>query len=103
MAHTEINGSPLPPTMSRSVRERVELERERIAENHAHDSSSVAPSRAAQPTVLLRSPTMWGLLFLPTLTVIAVLSYMMLNLRSGPGRVPGAGDRASPNAQPGDN
>jgi hypothetical protein len=78
-------------------------EQERIAELHAHDSSSVAPSRADQPRVLLRSPTMWGLVYLPTLIVLMVLGYMLSHLHAGdPGRVPGSGDRDSPNAQPGD-
>jgi hypothetical protein len=45
---------------------------------------------------------MWGLLYLPALTVIAVVAYMLFQLQPGPGRVPGAGDRSSPNAQPGD-
>lgn len=86
----------------RDVRERLDSEREKIADRHASDSSSMAPPRAQQAAVLLRSGTMWGLLYLPMIVVIAVLSFMIYNLRSGPGRIPGAGDRASPNAQPGD-
>lgn len=88
--------------MSLEERERRESERAQIAEMHVRDSSSVTPPRSEQAAVLLRSGTMWGLLYLPLLVVIAVFSYMMFNLRSGPGRVPGAGDGASPHAQPGD-
>lgn len=76
---------------------------EAIAERHAHDSSSVALSRANQPRVLLRSPMMWGVLFAPTLVLIALAVYMIAHLEPhDPGRVPGAGDRDSPHAQPGD-
>jgi len=94
--------SHLHSPMPRVVRERIELEHQKIASEHVRDSSSVAPSRADQASVLLGSGLMWVLLYLPTLVAIAALSYMLLNLRSGPGRVPGAGDRGSPNAQPGD-
>ncbi|HYQ04131.1 MAG TPA: hypothetical protein VER96_35910 [Polyangiaceae bacterium] len=102
MASSETYTSDFDSVISREERERLDAERAEIAEMHAGDSSSVVPPRAEQRAVLLRSGTMWGLLYLPLLTVIVVLSYMMVNLRSGPGRIPGAGDRASPNAQPGD-
>jgi hypothetical protein len=101
MAHSEIYTSP-NSTISRLAREQVESDREQIAEKHVHDSSSVAPSRSEQASVLLHSPTMCGLLYLPALTVIAVLAYMVSQLHPGPGRVFGTGDQGSPNAQPGD-
>jgi hypothetical protein len=83
--------------------EQVEHQRELIARQHARDSSSVASSRADQPRVLLRSPIMWGILYLPALALIAIVAYMVVHLRAhDPGRVPGAGDRTSPHAQPGD-
>lgn len=102
MASTETYSSDFHSVISREERERLDSEREKIAEQHAGDGSSMAPPRAQQATVMFRSGTMWGLLYLPLLLAFAVLSYMMFNLRSGPGRVLGAGDGASPHAQPGD-
>jgi hypothetical protein len=102
MASSETHSTAFPEVISREDRERLDAEREQIAQIHSGDSSSMVPPRAQQTTVLLRSGTMWGLLYLPMIAVIAVLSFMLVNLRSGPGRVPGSGDRASPNAQPGD-
>lgn len=99
---SETYSSTFPPVISREDRERLDSEREQIAQQHAGDSSSMVPPRAQQTAVMLRSGTMWGLLYLPLIAVIAVLSFMMVNLRSGPGRIPGSGDGASPNAQPGD-
>ena len=95
MADTEMYTSPANSRISG-----LESGREHIAENHEHNSSSLAPSNAELR--LLRSPGMWGMLYLPALTVLALLVYMALNLYPGPGRIFGAGDRGSPNAQPGD-
>jgi hypothetical protein len=95
MAHTEIYASHPNSTISG-----LESGREQIAEKHEHNSSSLAPSNAELR--FLRSPGMWGMLYLPALTVVALLVYMALNLYPGPGRIFGAGDRGSPNAQPGD-
>ena len=95
MAHTEIYASPHNSTISD-----LGSGREQIAEKHEHNSSSSAPSNPELR--LLRSPGMWGMLYLPALTVLALLVYMALNLYPGPGRIFGAGDRGSPNAQPGD-
>jgi len=102
MAHSETYSSAFDSVISREERSRVESERKQIAEQHVRDSSSVAPPRADQAWLMFRSGTMWGLLYLPLLLVVAALTFMMVNLRSGPGRVGGAGDGASPNAQPGD-
>jgi hypothetical protein len=102
MAQTDTSASSHHSTLSRRAREQVESDSEQLAERHVHDSSSVAPARADQPGVLLRSPVMWGLLYLPALTLITVLGYMVHHLHSGPGRVPGVGDLGSANAQPGD-
>ena len=88
MAPTEIYASP-----SNSGREQG-------AEKHEHRSSSVALSRTERQ--VLRSLGMWAVLYLPVLTAIALLIYMAIHLYPGPGRVFGAGDRGSPNAQPGD-
>jgi hypothetical protein len=100
MAHTEIYASPPNSTTSGLAPERIESGREQNAEKRARDSSSGAPSPAERR--VLRSPGMWGLLYLPALTAIALLAYMALNLYPGPGRMFGAGDHGSPNAQPGD-
>ena len=101
MAHPATYASSLNSVISDRDLE-IELDHEQIAERHVHDSSSVAPSRAEQAGLLLRSPTMWGLLYLPALTVIAALAYMAIHLCPGPGRIFGAGDRGSPNAHPSD-
>jgi hypothetical protein len=74
--------------------------REQGAEKHAHHSGSVVLSRTERR--VLRSVGMWAVLYLPVLTAIALLGYMAIHLYPGPGRVFGAGDRGSPNAQPGD-
>lgn len=100
MAHTEIYASTPNSTTSGPAPERLESDRDHNAEEHDHDSRSGALSPAERR--VLRSPGMWGLLYLPALTVIALLLYMALNLYPGPGRIFGAGDRGSPNAQPGD-
>jgi hypothetical protein len=103
MANIEAHGSAASRTVQTSPPLSAALDQEQIAELHSHDSSSVAPSRADQPRVLLRSPTMWALLYVPTLLVLSAVGYMLLHLHRGdPGRVPGSGDRDSPNAQPGD-
>ena len=88
MAHTEIYASS--PNSGR----------EQGAEKQEHDSSSVPLSRTEQR--VLRSLGMWAVLYLPVLTAIALLVYMAIHLYPGPGRIFGAGDRGSPNAQPGD-
>jgi len=100
MAHTEIYTSPANSRISVPAPERIESGRDQIAEKHEHESSSVALSGAELR--VLRSPGMWGLLYLPALTVIALLAYMAIHLYPGPGRIFGAGDRGSPNAGPGD-
>jgi hypothetical protein len=101
MANKETYPSPALATMSDALLERGDSKREKIAEKHAADSGPITPSRAEFAT-LIRSPTMWGLLYLPLLLVLAVVAYMVDNLRPGPGRVYGSGDGASPNAQSGD-
>lgn len=103
MAEPQVQSAAAVPTNSGMSTGQIEQQREIIAQEHAHDSSSVATSRADQPRVLLRSPIMWGTLYLPGLALIAIVAYMVAHLRAhDPGRVPGAGDRASPHAQPGD-
>ncbi len=101
MANLEVQQAPSSPIAIVTPAPDA-LDQEQIAELHSHDSSSVAVSRADQPRVLLRSPTMWGLLYLPTLLAATVIGYMVFHVHAGPGRVPGGGDRGSPNAQPGD-
>jgi len=54
-----------------------------VAERHAHDSGSVAPSRADQPYVALRSATMWAIMLF-TLAAIGALGFMIVHLRSTP-------------------
>src|SRR4051812_27471698 len=102
MANSETYTSDFHSLISREERERIESERAQTAEKHARDSTSMTPPRAEQFAVLLRSGFMWGLVYLPLLAVVAAISYMMVNLSSGPGRVPGNGARPSPHAQPGD-
>jgi len=101
MANTQMYPSAFQHATLLEERRRMAFEREKIAEEHARDSSSVAPPRAEQAAVLFRSSVMWGVLYLPMLMVIAAVSYMLVHLDPGPGRVP-SGDRGSPNAQFGD-
>lgn len=54
-----------------------------IAEAHAHDSGSVAPSRADQPYVPLRSATMWAIMLF-TIAAVVALGYMVVHLHSTP-------------------
>jgi hypothetical protein len=89
--------SPIYGSRSHSSRDQVQPSRPRPAEVRARDTATAQELRA-----LLRSPTMWAVLYLPGLTAIALLVYMMLHLDRGPARAPGVGDRGSPNAQPGD-
>jgi hypothetical protein len=65
-------------TASSVARTDHEADADAIAEQHVHDSSSVAPSRADQPGILMRSPAMW-VLYLLTAFVIAGLGYMALH------------------------
>lgn len=52
-----------------------------IAEQHAHDSGSVAPSRAEQPYLALRSATMWALMLF-TLAAVGALGFMIVHVHS---------------------
>jgi hypothetical protein len=71
-----------------------------IAERHANDSSSMAPSRAAQPGIAARSLIMWTLLLL-TLGGIAMMVFIAMHRHPADGgRVRGPGDEAAPNAPP---
>ena len=54
-----------------------------VAEQHAHDSGSVAPSRAEQPYLPLRSATMWAIMLF-TLAALAALAFMIVHLHSTP-------------------
>lgn len=71
-----------------------------IAEQHAHDSGSVAPSRAEQPYIPLRSATMWAIMLF-TIAAVAALGYMIVHLHSTPTtHVEGPNDQPA-NVQPG--
>lgn len=74
------------------------------SEHSAEPGEQQAGSRELSPAErrVLTSPGMWGLLYLPALLALALLGYMAFHLYPGPGRLYGAGDRGSPNAQPGD-
>jgi hypothetical protein len=67
------------------------------------DASNAEPSpQSREAGVLLRSLVMWAVLYVPMLIASAATAYMAFELHAGPGRVFGAGDRGSPNAQFGD-
>jgi len=63
-----------------------------IAEQHAHDSGSVAPSRAEQPYIALRSATMWALLLF-TLAAMGALGFMIFHVRSTTTHLEGPNDK----------
>src|SRR6185503_178225 len=82
MAEPQIQSAAAAPTNTGISTAQIEQQREIIAQEHTHDSSSVATSRADQPRVLLRSPIMWGTLYLPALVLIAIVAYMVAHLRA---------------------
>ena len=66
-----------------------------IAEQHVNDSGSVAPSRAAQPYLPLRSATMWAIMLF-TLAALASVAYMIVNVHSTPAtHIEGPNDKPS--------
>jgi hypothetical protein len=70
----------------------------RIAEQHIHDSSSLAPSRADQAATLLRSPGMW-VLYLLTAFVIVGLVFMAMHLHPSDSTVHGPADESAPSTR----
>ena len=93
MAHSETYGSV---STTRTVQSQAQR-------GKYLDASNVESSpQAREAGVLLRSLVMWAVLYIPMLVASAATAYMAFELHAGPGRVFGAGDRGSPNAQFGD-
>ena len=94
MPHSETYESLPNSLKAHSAAERREWGSKELVDRRSSDSKQFGE--------LFRSPVMWNLLFVPALLALAAVIYMISNLHPGPGRVPGVGDSASPNAQPGD-